>query len=150
MENLAGLFGKDLCLISSIVRENGDCGLTLLCEANLQRGTGEPVCPVEADAEGGGGGPCVGTRGMPRGGEIAEVALKGWVVVGQSIELGFYPLAVTKGEGVCLAHGVMDVEHQSVGMVAEAEALPVQRVLGKGVACGVQRGMGKRIPLCKG
>ena len=47
---------------------------------------------------------------MPGGGKVAEVALKWWVVVGQGIELGFYPLAVTKGEGVFVPIGVAYVQ----------------------------------------
>ena len=75
---------------------------------------------------------------MPCGGEVAEVALKGWVVVGQGIKLGFYPLAMTKGDGICLFLGVTDVHEQGVGIVADADALPVQRVLVESVPCAVQ------------
>lgn len=75
---------------------------------------------------------------MPCGGEVAEVALKGRVVVGQGIKLGFYPFAVTKGDGICLFLGVTDVHEQGVGIVAEADALPVQRVLVESVPCAVQ------------
>ena len=110
MENVAGLFGKDLYLVSRVVGCDGEGGCALLGEANLQRGTCEPVSPVEADAKGAGGGPCVGPRGMPQGGKVAEVALKGWIVVGQGIELGFYPLAVTKGDVVFVPIGVAYVQ----------------------------------------
>ena len=75
---------------------------------------------------------------MPCGGEVAEVALKGRVVVGKGVELGFYPLAVTKGDGVCLFLGLADVHEQGVGIVAEADALPIQRVLVESVPCAVQ------------
>ena len=75
---------------------------------------------------------------MPGGGKVAEVALKGWVVVGKCIELGFYPLAVTKGDGICLFLGVTDVHEQGVGIVAEADALPIQRVLVENVPCAIQ------------
>ena len=75
---------------------------------------------------------------MPCGGEVAEVALKGRVVVGKGIELGFYPLAMTKGDGICLFLGVTDVHEQGVGIVADADALPVQRVLVESVPCAVQ------------
>ena len=75
---------------------------------------------------------------MPCGGEVAEVALKGWVVVGQGIKLGFYPLAMTNGDAVCLFLGVTDVHEQGVGIVAEADALPIQRVLVENVPCAIQ------------
>ena len=75
---------------------------------------------------------------MPGGGKVAEVALKGRVVVGQGIKLGFYPLAMTKGDGVCLFLGLPDVHEQGVGIVADADALPVQRVLVESVPCAVQ------------
>lgn len=75
---------------------------------------------------------------MPCGGEVAEVALKGRVVVGKGVELGFYPLAVTKGDGICLFLGVTDVHEQGVGIVAEADALPIQRVLVENVPCAIQ------------
>ena len=75
---------------------------------------------------------------MPGGGKVAEVALKGRVVVGKGVELGFYPLAVTKGDGICLFLGVTDVHEQGVGIVADADALPVQRVLVESVPCAVQ------------
>ena len=75
---------------------------------------------------------------MPCGGEVAEVALKGRVVVGKGVELGFYPLAVTKGDGIFLFLGVTDVHEQGVGIVAEADALPIQRVLVENVPCAIQ------------
>ena len=75
---------------------------------------------------------------MPGGGKVAEVALKGRVVVGKGVELGFYPLAVTKGDGICLFLGVTDVHEQGVGIVAEADALPIQRVLVENVPCAIQ------------
>ena len=93
---------------------------------------------MELDVEGGGVCPAVGTRHVPGGGEVAEVALKGWVVVGQGIELAFYPLAMAQGDGVCLFLGVLDVHEEGVGIVAEAEALPVQWVLAEGVPCSIR------------
>lgn len=110
MESFSALSGCDLHLVYCVVWGDGDCGFALLGEYDFQRGTCEPVSPVEADAKGAGGGPCVGPRGMPRGGKIAEVTLKGWVVVGQGIELRLYPQAVTKGEGVFVPIGVAYVQ----------------------------------------
>ena len=75
---------------------------------------------------------------MPGGGKVAEVALERRVVVGKGVELGFYPLAVTKGDGVRLFLGATDVHEQGVGIVAEADALPIQWVLVENVPCAIQ------------
>ena len=110
MENFSALSGCDLHLVSCVVWGDGEGGCALFGEANLQRGACEPVSPVEADAKGAGGGPCVGPRGMPRGGKVAEVTLKGWVVVGQGIELRLYPQAVTESDVVFVPIGVAYVQ----------------------------------------
>ena len=102
--------GYDLHFLFRVVRGDGDCGWGLLREAKLQGGAGEPVSPVEADAKGAGGGPCVGPRGMPQGGKVAEVALERRVVVGQGIELRLYPLTVTESDVVFVPIGVAYVQ----------------------------------------
>lgn len=47
---------------------------------------------------------------MPCGGEVAEVALERRVVVGQGVELGFYPFAVAKGDGIFVPIGIAYVK----------------------------------------
>ena len=74
----------------------------------LDAGAGEPINPVEFYVEGVSALPSVGACHVPGGGKVAEVALERRVVVGQGVELGFYPLAVAKGDGVfasiCVAY----------------------------------------------
>ena len=87
---------------------DGDSGFALFGESYFQRGAGEPVDPVEFYVQGVSALPSIGACHVPGGGKVAEVALEGWVVVGQGIELGFYPLAVANGDGVlasiCVAY----------------------------------------------
>ena len=104
------LFGYDLHFLHRVVRGDGDCGWGLLREAKLQGGAGEPIDPMEFYVQGVSALPSIGTCHVPGGGKVAEVALEGWVVVGQGIELGFYPLAVTEGDGVLASIGVEYVQ----------------------------------------
>ena len=104
------LFGYDLHFLPRVVRGDGDSVCGLLREAKLQRGAGEPIDPVEFYVQGVLALPTVGTCHVPGGGKVAEVALERRVVVGQGIELGFYPLAVAKGDGIFVPIGIAYVK----------------------------------------
>ena len=93
-----------------VVWSDGDSGFALFGESYYQGGACEPIDPVEFYVEGVVTLPCVGTCHVPGGGKVAEVALEGWVIVGQGVELGFYPLAVAKGDGVLASIGVEYVQ----------------------------------------
>ena len=54
--------------------------------------------------------PSIGTCHVPGGGKVAEVALERRVVVGQGVELGFYPFAVAKGDGIFVPIGIAYVK----------------------------------------